>query len=67
METGRPREYSANWAVCPGSSAHTVAHEIGHLFDGRHIDGGLMNTSGSRMVGTFDLSTLKRIRVIVYP
>ena len=50
------------------SSRATVAHEIGHLFNGMHKDGGLMrNGSCDNQPGTFSLETLARIRAIDHP
>ena len=46
-----------------GINALTAAHEIGHLFNGLHPDGGLM----SSMSATFSDVTLNKIRSVSHP
>ena len=65
MEVGRPREYPNNFATSPVSRAWTAAHEIGHLFDGDHPDGGIMAPSCGRTGYEFDPVTIRRLRSVV--
>jgi len=58
------REYPPTPTV---SEAFTVSHEVGHLFDGRHPDGGLMAQSSIRTNINFTPVTLNRIRTIPHP
>ncbi len=61
-ETGRGVEYVTGYQSRPVSRAHTMTHEVGHIFDGRHDDGGLMAPSLIRTIGTFSDTTLNKIR-----
>ena len=72
FETTRPAEIT-NPIGRPVSRDYTVAHEIGHLFFGRHDDyfpvgatnpasAGLMATTTDRTSGTFNDVTLNKIR-----
>jgi PKD repeat protein len=48
--------------------ASTAAHEMGHLFNGEHSDGGLMaGYSSSAQTNSFTPITLNRIRSILHP
>ena len=58
------REYPVTASV---SEPFTVSHEIGHLFDGRHEDLGLMQQSSTRTNTDFTPITLNRIRTIAHP
>jgi len=49
------------------NNAATTGHEIGHLFNGLHGDGGLMAQSTSRTSITFSDITLNSIRSINHP
>ncbi len=49
------------------NNAATTAHEIGHLFNGQHIDGGLMEQSATRSSIVFSDITLNKIRSINHP
>lgn len=46
--------------------AHIAVHEIGHLFNGFHEDGGIMG-KGSIVSKKFSDLTLKKIRNIHHP
>lgn len=70
MELGRPHEYPSNYAGRPVSRAWTAAHEIGHLFGGNHIDGGLMAVTCNRSAldgWKFKPITIKTIRNREHP
>jgi hypothetical protein len=43
---------------------YTAAHEIGHLFNGEHLDGGLMGVDATI---AFSPITLDKIRRIAHP
>lgn len=69
LERNRAAEYvSANWQTRPVALRFTTAHEIGHLFDGRHEnfnvsgDAGLMAQTGSRTSPLFTDITINKIR-----
>ena len=49
------------------NNAATTAYEIGHLFNGEHTDGGLMEPSLTRSSIVFSDITLNRIRSINHP
>ena len=49
------------------NNAATTGHEIGHLFNGQHADGGLMAQSSVRTSIVFDPITLNTIRSINHP
>ena len=49
------------------NNAATTAHEIGHLFNGQHTDGGLMEQSTTRSTIAFTDITLDSIRSINHP
>jgi hypothetical protein len=49
------------------NNAATTGHEIGHLFNGQHADGGLMAQSSVRTSIVFDAITLNTIRSINHP
>jgi hypothetical protein len=63
-EVLRSQEISITAVV---NNAATTAHEIGHLFNGLHGDGGLMAQSINRTSITFDAITLNTIRSIAHP
>jgi hypothetical protein len=63
-EVLRPGELTITAAV---NNAATTAHEIGHLFNGVHTDGGLMAQSTTRTTTAFSDQTLTRIRSISSP
>lgn len=63
-EVLRPGELTITAAV---NNAATTAHEIGHLFNGMHTDGGLMAQSTTRTTTAFSDQTLARIRSISSP
>jgi hypothetical protein len=58
------REFPPTMTV---SEAFTVSHEVGHLFNGVHSDGGLMAQSLARTSVNFSPQTLNRIRSIPHP
>ncbi|MFN2455863.1 MAG: hypothetical protein ABR577_16765 [Pyrinomonadaceae bacterium] len=60
----RPGEITITPVV---NNAATAAHEIGHLFNGIHRDGGLMAQSISRTTTDFSDETLDKIRSINHP
>lgn len=64
LEVLRPQETPPTTTV---SEKYTVSHEMGHLFNGLHPDGGLMALSGSRTNVDFSPITLSRIRSISHP
>jgi hypothetical protein len=83
-ELGRAREYERmnrenmtgfpRWQDRPVTRKHTMAHEVGHLFDGGHFDidvefnnAGLMSPSENRVRGVFSDVTLDKIRKKVIP
>jgi hypothetical protein len=49
------------------NNAATTAHEIGHLFNGVHSDGGLMAQSTTRTSIAFDPVTIATIRSLAHP
>lgn len=49
------------------NNAATTAHEIGHLFNGAHSDGGLMAQSTTRTSIAFDPITIATIRSLAHP
>jgi hypothetical protein len=49
------------------SEQYTVSHEVGHLFNGDHLDLGLMAQSNIRTNVDFSPTTLNRIRIIPHP
>lgn len=52
--------------VGPGDApAGTTVHELGHLFNGSHSDGGIMSSQGATV--SFSPSTLFRIRTVTHP
>jgi len=53
LEVGRPTEYPSGYSTRPVSRAHTIVHEVGHLFRGEHVDNGIMATSDIRNIGIF--------------
>ncbi len=63
-EVIRPPEGRSTTEV---NNAATTAHEIGHLFNGQHTDGGLMEQSATRSSIVFSDITLNRIRSINHP
>ena len=63
-EVLRPGEANITAVV---NNAATTAHEIGHLFNGVHGDGGLMAQSITRTTTAFSDQTLARIRSINHP
>lgn len=63
-EVLRPRETVISAVV---NNAATAAHEIGHLFNGIHRDGGLMEPSRTRTTAIFSDDTLAKIRSINHP
>jgi len=56
----RPREAAINNIVNHSSVA---AHELGHLFNGEHNEGGLMDT----LSRSFSDTTLEKIRTVTHP
>jgi hypothetical protein len=50
-------------AFIRGINALTAAHEIGHLFNGEHLEGGLMDVKSA----TFSDVTLNKIRSVSHP
>lgn len=67
MEMGRPTEYPNGFASRPVSTAHTAAHEIGHLFGCNHPEGGLMEITQLRTSGIFDDRSVAIIRAATHP
>lgn len=63
-EVLRPGEIAITGVV---NNAATTAHEIGHLFNVMHTDGGLMAQSTTRTTTAFSDQTLARIRSISSP
>ncbi len=75
-ELNRPTEYESidnynltrgftsinSWRDRPVDDEYTVAHEVGHLFDGYHEDKGLMSGSIDRTDGNFRDITINKIR-----
>ena len=59
------REAISYGAACIENAV--VAHEIGHLFNGDHADGALMNGTCNLGTLSFSNATLKRIRDIDHP
>ncbi|MGI8811442.1 MAG: hypothetical protein ACR2IH_02805 [Pyrinomonadaceae bacterium] len=67
LETNRSKEYPPDWASRPVGQRYTVAHEVGHLFNGSHAQPGLMKTTADRSSGSFGPLTLARIRDTEHP
>lgn len=67
MESNRAEENPLNWMIYPRSQSYTVAHEVGHLFGGSHLDEGLMTQAGDRVDGSFSSKTLNKIRMANFP
>lgn len=68
FEITRPGEIGSTAATHPVGRRFTVVHEVGHLFNGQHGDfdtsgnAGLMATTATRTIGTFNDVTLNKIR-----
>lgn len=67
MEMSRANEYPRDYSNRPVSKAHTIVHEIGHLFSCGHGESGLMEITQSRTVGTFSETSLFWIRKTINP
>lgn len=65
VELLRPKEGLTITGVT--NHAATAAHEIGHLFDGRHEEEGLMAQSSTRTSIRFTPATLNKIRSLLHP
>ncbi len=66
-EVGRPIEYPIGYGLRPITRAYTTVHEVGHLFRGVHVDGGVMAPSSTRTIGTFSDISLSIIRGTTHP